>query len=103
MHPRDVHKMALRTYDGHFEFLVMLFELTNASSTFQILMNNIFQQYIRKVGINFLQCINEGPHRSLGMSITMHHRKPIVNQCKISAHSGKKKYNICDALSKPKE
>ncbi|XP_068644691.1 uncharacterized mitochondrial protein AtMg00860-like [Aristolochia californica] len=39
VHPSDVEKTAFRIHHGHFEFLVMLFGLSNAPSTFQALMN----------------------------------------------------------------
>ena len=36
------------SHEGHYEFLVMPFDLTNASSTFQGLMNSIFKPFLRK-------------------------------------------------------
>ena len=40
--PEDVPKTAFRIHDGHYEFLVLPFGLTNALVTFQSLMNDIF-------------------------------------------------------------
>ncbi|GJY24001.1 hypothetical protein Tco_0397659 [Tanacetum coccineum] len=37
----DMAKTAIKTHEGHYKFLVMSFVLTNASSTFQALMNEV--------------------------------------------------------------
>jgi hypothetical protein len=41
-----IPKTTFRTHEGHYEFLVMHFGLTNAPSTFQGLMNSLFNPFL---------------------------------------------------------
>jgi hypothetical protein len=54
---QDVPKTAYRTRYGHFKFLVLPFGLTNAPSLFMDLMNRVFQPYLDKFVVIFIDDI----------------------------------------------
>ena len=53
----DVHKMAFRMWYGHYEYLVMLFGLTNAPVAFMDLMNRVFRPYVDRFFMVFIEDI----------------------------------------------
>jgi len=53
----DINKTTFRTRYRHYEFVVILFGLTNAPTTFMCLMNSIFNQHLDKFLLVFIDDI----------------------------------------------
>lgn len=51
MKKEDIQKTTFTTHLGHFEYVVMPFDFTNARATFQTLMNVVLAEFLRKFAL----------------------------------------------------
>lgn len=57
VYKEDVAKISFHTHEGHYEVLIMSFGLSNALSTVQVLINEIFWPYLNKFVLVFFDDI----------------------------------------------
>jgi hypothetical protein len=86
----DVPKIIFRTRYGHFEFLVLPFGLTNAPTLFMDLMNRVFQPYLNKFVVVFIDDIlvysnsfeeHEGHLRQASQTLRNHQLYAKLSKC----------------------
>ena len=57
IHDEDIHKTSFHTRYGYYEFVVIPLGLTNATMNFMCMMNNIFNNYLDKFVLVFIDDI----------------------------------------------
>jgi hypothetical protein len=89
VHPTDIPKTALRTYNGHYEYLVMPIGLCNAPSTFQAIINSIFCPYLHKfILVFFYDILIYSPNWIM-------HLEHVKKEFKVLQHQFFVKFNKC--------
>ena len=87
---QDIQKITFKTHEGHYEFLVMPFGLSNTPATFQSLMNRLFRPYLRQFVIIFF---NDIVIYSLSEDTHLQHLRLIFQTLSSNAlHINPKKY-----------
>jgi hypothetical protein len=92
MHEGDVKKTTFRTHQGHCEFKVMPFGLMNAPITFQALMNDILEPFLRKV---FLVFFDDILIYSSSLEAHISHLKHVLETLKIKTNQLYAKRSKC--------
>ena len=95
IHPEDIHKTAIRTPLGAYEFIVMPMGLCNAPSTFQRMMESVLRPYLTKFCMVYLDDLiiyskNHNDHRQ--------HLKLVLDA--LDSHQLKIKLKKCDFFMK---
>ncbi|RDX90381.1 hypothetical protein CR513_27761, partial [Mucuna pruriens] len=69
-----MHKTALRTHNGHYEYLVIPFGFTNTLMTFQSTMNDVFRSCLWSIGKQSIEYLR---HIITRKGVKMDHEKKI--------------------------
>lgn len=93
MAENDIHKTAFQTNKGHYGIVAMPFELTNAPSTFQSLMNNIFHEFSRQFTLVFFD--DKLIYSSSWFDHLRHFQQTLEILCVHVLFVRKEKYSFC--------